>query len=52
MGQDAGALRDDLLGNYQVPPATSSAGCGRKLRGDTLFIESGGKVIIKHKLAR
>jgi hypothetical protein len=23
-----------------------------KLRGDTLFIESGGKVIIKHKLAR
>lgn len=38
--------------SYRVPPGYLKCRVWTKLRGDTLFIESGGKVIIKHKLAR
>ena len=38
--------------SYRVPPGYLKCRVWTKLRGDTLFIESGGRVIIKHKLAR
>lgn len=37
---------------YRVPPGYLKCRVWTKLRGDTLFIESGGKVITKHKLVR
>jgi len=37
---------------YRIPPGYLKCRVWTRLRGDTLFIESGGKVIIKHKLAR
>lgn len=38
--------------SYRVPPGYLKCRVWTRLRGDTLFIESCGKVIIKHKLAR
>lgn len=37
---------------YRVPPGYIKCRVWTKLRGDTLFIEAGGKVIAKHKLVR
>lgn len=38
--------------SYRIPPGYLKCRVWTKLRGDTLFIESCGKVIVKHKLAR
>ncbi len=38
--------------SYRVPRGYLKCRVWTKLRGDTLFIESGGRVIIKHTLAR
>jgi transposase InsO family protein len=37
---------------YKIPPGYLKCRVWTKLRGDTLFVESCGKVIIKHKLVR
>lgn len=38
--------------SYRVPPGYLKCRVWTKLRGDTLFIEGGGRVIIEPKLAR
>jgi len=38
--------------SYRIPPGYLQCRVWTKLLGDTLFIESGGRVIIKHQLAR
>lgn len=50
MSQDAGALRYNLLRNYQVPRATSSAGYGRSFGASPCALKSWGRTIAKHKL--